>query len=97
MNVVHMSGAIGEARDWVEQGRANDIADLKARVVLAVSESGKFGDLKIVPGRRAELLRKDGMGDPDILEFVSAVGDADAYVAGLRQMVIEIGANSLYR
>ena len=97
MDVVHMACAVRKAGNGVEQCGTYDVADLKASMIVTVSKGRQFSDLLIEQGCRAELLRKNGVGDVDILDLVSTVSDAHAAVIGLRQVIIEIRADSLYR
>ena len=96
MNVVHAIGTVGKTRNGVEQPGADDVADLKASMIVAVTECLQLGNLP-VPAIGTEFLGEHGVGCFDILGFNSAVGDADAEIAGWGWMMIEISAESLYR
>ena len=97
VDVVHMSGAIGEAGNGVEKRGTDDVTDLQTGVVFAVAEGGQLDEGLVSPGCGAELLREDGVGDVDVLELVAAVGDAEAGSVALGQVVLEVPADPLYR
>ena len=96
MHIVHMSSAVGEARDQVQQPRADDVANLQARVVVAMTKRGEF-DLALVTRECAGLLGEDRVGDPQVFALVAAVGDAQAPAIALGQMMLEVRTQALYR
>ena len=97
MDVVHVTRTICKAGDGVEQRGTDKVTDLKPGVVFAMPEGRQLNEVLVALLCRTELLRKDGVGNGDIFEFVSAVGDANAGIVGLSQIVFEIGTDSLYR
>ena len=97
MDVVHMTRTIRKAGDLVEQRGTDKVTDLKTGVVFAMPEGRQLNEALVALHCRTELLRKDGVGNGDILEFVSAVGNAYAGIVGLGEIMFEIGTDSLYR
>ena len=59
MDVVHMPRAECKAGDGEEQGGTDDVADLKAGMVVAVPERRQLNDPRIPLHSGAELLRED--------------------------------------
>ena len=78
VDVVHVARAVCESGDGEEQRGADDAADLKTGVIVAVSECRQLDDARVALHRRAELLREDRAGDADVLELVPAVRDGNA-------------------
>ena len=97
MDVVHVTRTIRKAGYGVEQRGTDKVTDLKPGVVFAMSEGRQLNEVLVALHCRTELLRKNGVGNGDIFEFVSAVGDAYAGIVGLGQIVFEVGTDSLYR
>ena len=97
VDVVDATRAIGMASDGVEQRGTDNVADLETDMVFAVPEGRQLNEALVALRCRAELLRENGVGNADILGFVSAVSDADAGTIGLGQIMFEIGTDSLYR
>ena len=96
MHVVHMSRAVRVARNRVKQSGADDVADLRAGMVVAVGKSGEFNQAFVVR-HCAELLGEYRMGHPEILALAAAVGDAQAASVAFGQEVLEVGAQPLDR
>ena len=76
MDVVHVARTIGEAGDGVEQRGTDEVTDLKTGVVFAMAEGRQFSEALVASLGRTEFLRKDRVGNADILELVAAVSDA---------------------
>lgn len=95
VDVGKMPRAECKTGDGEKQGGTDDVADLKAGVIVAVPERWQFDDPRIPLHCRAKLLREDGMGNVDVLEFVPAVRNAHTDIVCLGQMVIEVGADAL--
>ena len=96
MDVVHMTRTIRKAGDGVEQRGTDKVTDLKPGVIFAMPEGRQLNEVLVALLCRTELSRKDGVGNGDILEFVSAVSYAYAGIVVLGQNILEIGTDPLY-
>ena len=97
MDVVHVTRTIRKAGDRIEQRGTDKVTDLKPGVVFAMPEGRQLNEALVALHSLTEFLGKDGVGNGDILEFVSAVSDAYAGIVGLGQIVFEVGTDPLYR
>ena len=97
MDVVHMTRAIGEAGIRIEKRRTDDVTELDTGMIFTVPKSRQFNQALEASCCRTELLRKNGVRNADVLEFVSTVSDAKANFIGFGQIVFEIRTNSLNR
>ncbi len=97
VDVGHVTRAIREAGDRVEQSRTDDIADLETGMVDTVPEGRQLGQPLVARVMRSEFLCEDGVGHIHIQEFLAPVSNAHPRAMSGAQRVMEICADLLDR